>query len=267
MLKLTKLIFIFASLLTITSMYLLADEQGDIPQGMVKIEAGKFQHFFKKDEKEIRDVEPFYLDIYAVTNAEFLEFIKKNPQWSRSKISKLFADDHYLQHWDSDFIVKNNTNEIDNSPVTNVSWFAASAYAKYKGKRLPTLAEWESAAAAEIINTTNNKSLNNLELILKWYSRPTPKILPNIGSTFKNTWGVYDMHGLIWEWVADFNSSITVSVTKEAIEKNLFCGAASSEAVNKQDYAAFMRYGYRESLQGAYTVPNLGFRCAKSINK
>jgi formylglycine-generating enzyme required for sulfatase activity len=49
------------------------------------------------------------------------------------------------------------------------------------------------------------------------------------------------------------------------LERNLFCGSGSVSAKDREDYAAFMRLGFRSSLGASYTVPNLGFRCAKDV--
>lgn len=232
--------------------------------GMVKIPAGKFNPFYKKKNIKYIAVKSFYLDKYAVTNREFLEFVKENPSWSKSRVSRLFADTNYLKHWKDDFTI-NNFDQVKNSPVTNISWFAANAYCKWKGKRLPTTAEWELAANADIANRKQDDKKNLLAIILEWYDKPTPAVIPQIGSTFKNIYGVYDMHGLIWEWVYDFNNYVTGGDSRSgsAIDRNLFCGAGSANvAGNKEDYAAYMRYGFRGSLKGSYTVANLGFRCA-----
>ena len=72
------------------------------------------------------------------------------------------------------------------------------------------------------------------------------------------------MHGLIWEWVSDFNSIILTgdSRSNSAINRDLFCASGALGAVDKENYAAFMRFAFRSSLQGKYTVSNLGFRCA-----
>lgn len=241
----------------------------NLPPQMVKIQEGKFRHFFKKKDEEFVFVKAFYLDVYAVTNADFLLFVQSNPEWSKSKVSRLFADSNYLKHWEGDLLIGEKNGAINNSPVTNISWHAANAFSKWKGKRLPTTTEWEYAASADIDNREATNTTNILQIILDWYAKPTPAILPPVGSTFKNKWGVYDMHGLIWEWVFDFNNNVlnADSRSKDSIDLNLFCGASGNNATNKEDYAAFMRYGYRESLKGAYTVANLGFRCAKSVDE
>src|SRR6185312_15701148 len=115
---------------------------------MVKVNGGKFKTFYVSKTDKPLIVEPFLMDEYAVTNAEFLEFVKANPSWSKSKVKRLFADANYLKHWKSDFEIGESNKNIYNSPVVNVSWFAAVAYCRWKNKRLPTLAEWEIAGNA-----------------------------------------------------------------------------------------------------------------------
>jgi formylglycine-generating enzyme len=197
----------------------------------------------------------------AVTNDDFLAFVKANPRWARSKISRLFADISYLNQWAGDFEIGND--KIKNSPVTNVSWFAADAYARWQGKRLPTQAEWEYAASAAPIGMKRGARLTRI--ILAWYDHPNPLVLPQVRSTYKNICGLYDMHGLIWEWVDDFNSVIIHgdNASGGTNANSFFCAAGSLNSVNKEDYAAFMRFAFRQGLQARYTIQSLGFRCAK----
>jgi len=230
--------------------------------GMVSIAGGRYHPFFhRKDEPKTVRVRPFLLDINAVTNEDFLAFVKANPKWTRSKVSRLFADAGYLRQWAGDFAIGND--KIKNSPVTNVSWFAANAYAKWEGKRLPTQAEWEYAAAAAPVGMNRGAWLTRM--ILAWYDHPNPAILPAVQSTYKNTYGLYDMHGLVWEWVDDFNGVMIQGDTGSGGTNvnSFFCAAGSLNSVNKEDYAAFMRFAFRQGLQARYTIPSLGFRCAK----
>ena len=46
--------------------------------------------------------------------------------------------------------------------------------------------------------------------VREWYSAPSPASLPTAGLGRANFWGVKDLHGLVWEWVADFNSVMTI---------------------------------------------------------
>ena len=82
----------------------------------------------------------------------------------------------------------------------------------------------------------------------------------------KNGYGVYDVHGLVWEWTADFNSAILSGDARDGgADVKLFCGAGASSARNVDDYPAFMRFAFRSSLKANYCIHNLGFRCAKDL--
>lgn len=221
----------------------------------VVIPAGTYTNLFKNEG--VVAVASFALDRHPVTNAEYLEFVRAHPAWQRSRVKRIFADASYLSHWAGD--LEPGPRAHAHSPVVQVSWFAARAYAKWKQQRLPTLAEWEWAARAEGSNTVAS--------ILAWYGRPVRGPLPAVGSTFANAHGVWDLHGLIWEWVEDFNTALVTGESRAdtGLERNLFCGSGAVGASSFDDYAAFMRYAFRSSLKANYTVPNLGFRCAKDL--
>ena len=232
---------------------------------MLQIPALSFKTFYvSKTDKPI-SVAAFLLDEFAVTNVEYLEFVKATPEWSRSKVNRLFADVNYLKHWRSDFEIGIENKNIYTSPVVNVSWFAARAYCKWKGKRLPTLAEWEMAANAPPKNIVYTSIT---DYIMEWYEKPALPVLPKVKSTYQNTYGLYDMNGLVWEWTFDFNSFISTGDSRNTTndDRNLFCAGASINVTNREDYAAFLRYGFRGSLKGNYCISSLGFRCAKNLN-
>jgi formylglycine-generating enzyme len=235
------------------------------PAGMQKIQAGTYQSFFVKSGSQPTKVAPFYLSIHAVTNADYLAFVKANPAWRKSKASKLMVDNNYLRHWKNDF--EFNAGVDPQSPVVNVSWFAASAYCRWKGMRLPTTSEWELAGAAPFVWPQQTASLSVEKAVMRWYEKPSLKTLPPVQSVNKNAYGLYDMHGLVWEWVSDFNSFIGSfdSRMNDNATNNLFCAAGSLNAADKQAYASFLRYSYRGSLKGRYCIANLGFRYARSL--
>lgn len=89
--------------------------------------------------------------------------------------------------------------------------------------------------------------------------------MESVGSIYKNIYGVWDLHGLIWEWVEDFNSIFVTGESREDgnFNKNLFCGSGGLNGANKEDYAAYMRFAFRSSLKGNSSVWNLGFRCVR----
>jgi formylglycine-generating enzyme required for sulfatase activity len=114
---------------------------------MRPIPAGTYEPLLRttKDPAKIA-VPAFLLDERPVTNAEYLAFVTANPKWRRSQVARLFADESYLQHWSGD--LEPGPAAPPGAPVVRVSWFAARAYARWAGKRLPTTAEWELTAAA-----------------------------------------------------------------------------------------------------------------------
>ena len=231
---------------------------------MVLIFGGLYTPLYMKETEAKQKVCDFYMDVYPVTNAEFLEFVKANPKWRRTNVKRLFADKSYLNNWKNDLELDENAKP--NSPVTNVSWFAAKAYAEWVGKRLPTIAEWEYVASASKEKKYAASDEKTINRILEWYSKISNGEIPSVGSTEKNYWGVYDLHGLIWEWTYDFNTALVTGESRgdSDFERNLFCGSGASSAKDVKNYPAFMRYGYRSSLKANYTTHNLGFRCVKS---
>ena len=228
---------------------------------LVQIKAGSYVPLYGPVKKVQVFVNSFNIDKYPVTNTQFLSFTNNHPAYSKAKIKGLFSEKNYLDYWESDtsFGIYN-----PNAPVTNVSWFAAKNYCECQGKRLPTMDEWEYVAMADEKNSDARTKEEFNKYILSWYEKPKSFLNP-IGSTFKNYWGVYDMHGLIWEWTADFNSIFLSGESRKDKDTDnlLFCGSGSINASDLMDYAAFMRYAFRGSIRANYTTRNLGFRCAK----
>jgi formylglycine-generating enzyme required for sulfatase activity len=231
---------------------------------MAFIGGGKYTPLYGSSKNGISiNVEPFYIDKYPVTNEQFLKFIRSNPKWRRSNVKNIFADKNYLSTWKSDLELGETA--LPNSPVTNISWFAAKAYCEYYGKRLPTVAEWEFVAKADEKKPDGSKNPAYLKQILDWYSKPSSGKIGAVGEGEKNYWNVYDMHGLVWEWTSDFFSSLVTGESRgdSGLERNLFCGSGSVNASDFKNYPAFMRFAFRSSLKANYTTANLGFRCAK----
>ncbi|SUA36577.1 Serine/threonine-protein kinase pkn1 [Neisseria zoodegmatis] len=246
---------LFAALLMCTAGIAAASD-------MAAVKGGSYRPLYLKKETPMIQVKAFHMDKLPVTNAQFDTFVKKYPQWQRGKVDSKKAESGYLRHW-----TQTGSNafapaaEDLNKPVTNVSWFAAHAYCAAQGKRLPTIDEWEFAgqASATKINGTAEEGYNRT--ILDWYAEGSRKGLRDVGKGKANYWGIHDMHGLIWEWTEDFNSSLLSS--NAAAGNNMFCSGASAGSADPSDYAAFMRYGIRTSLQAKFVLNNLGFRCVK----
>jgi len=226
------------------------------PRGEVLVPAGTYIPFFRDEGETGEPIGPLWVDKQAVSNQEFLAFVRSHPEWKKSQVKSIFADPSYLEHWKGD---GQFAGELRNRPVTNISWFAARKYCEAQGKRLLRTAEWEHASDAQ-----NPK---NLKLILEWYGQP--EVASQKSLTAVNIFGVSGMHGRIWEWVEDFSSAIVGgdSRSQSEMSKSMFCGAGALKAKDPNQYATFMRIAHRSSLRANSVGRQLGFRCARSNSK
>ncbi len=231
---------------------------------MALIKGGVYTPLYTTD-KTPRIVSSFLLDSTPVTNHQFLEFVKANPKWQRKNTLPLFADKNYLKHWLSNLELGPNVSP--DAPVVNVSWFAARAFASFHHKRLPSVDEWEYVARADAHRIDATSDPEFTKILLDWYGRPNPKHLKSATTFPQNIHGIQALHGLIWEWTSDFNNAMVTGESRgdSGLDRNLFCAGGAVSATDVTNYAAFMRYAFRASLKGNYTVENLGFRCARTI--
>jgi formylglycine-generating enzyme required for sulfatase activity len=209
-------------------------------------------------------VPPFALREMPVTNAEFIAFVQMHPEWQRGRAPEVFAGAGYLASWAAPLQL--GPGLAPGAPVTEVSWFAARAYCESEGARLPTWLEWEMAAAADATRIDARSDPAWAQQILGWYERPAPAQLPPVGGV-PNLYGVRDLHGLVWEWVDDFNALFIAgdSRTQGDPDTLKFCGAGAISIVRRDSYAVLMRVALLSSLNAADSTRTLGFRCARPL--
>jgi len=210
----------------------------------------------------------FYLDKYPVTNAQFKKFIEANPEWRPDRIAANLHNGNYLKHWNEPDALARKSNH----PVVNVSWYAAVAYCRWTGKRLPTEAEWERAARG------------GLTALYPWGDQPVEKSRANysgsgigattpVGTYPANGYGLYDMAGNVWEFVADEWQSYPATPQKNPVAGgNLFTdGTAFLEVKTRRAIRGGSWGGdpinlwveYRDSHPPNGAQDFAGFRCAK----
>lgn len=165
---------------------------------MVMIPAGTFRMGCvsgldcRDNEKPVREVDipaPFALSIYEVT------FVEWDACVAADGCGGYRPDD-----WD---------NGRGSRPVTNVSWDNANSYVEWlSGEtgaeyRLPNEAEWEYAARAGTVTKYswgNDIGVNRANCAPDYCGDPWQSVAP-VGSFAPNAWGLYDMHGNVWELV------------------------------------------------------------------
>jgi formylglycine-generating enzyme required for sulfatase activity len=233
--------------------------------GYVEVAGGRFESVLPQGavptESASVQIEPFALRTLPVTVAEYAAFLRTHPDWQRGRAPAVLADARYLLQWqgpaDPGVLPAG-------APVTEVSWFAASAYCEAEGGRLPTWLEWEYAAAADATRTDARRDPAWSRRILAWYEKPGGVELAAVGGE-ANAWGARDLHGLVWEWVDDFNALFIAgdSRTQGDPDKLKFCGAGAINIIDRDSYAVLMRIALLSSLNAADTTSSLGFRCVR----
>jgi formylglycine-generating enzyme required for sulfatase activity len=203
-------------------------------------------------------VRGFLLQRHPVTNAEFLAFVSAHREWQRGSVPRILADADYLGHWSGP--LEPGPRAAAAQPVTRVSWFAAQAYCEAQQARLPSWYEWELAAAASGTQRDARSDPAWRQQILDWYARPAGDGLVAVEQGAANLYGLYDIHGVVWEWVQDFDSLLPADADPER-----FCGSGAQNLQDKENYAVLMRIALLGSLRAADTGHAIGFRCARNV--
>ena len=229
---------------------------------MVAIPAGAFRPLYGRAGDAATRVEAFRLDRDPVTRGEFLAFVRAHPEWRRSAVRPVFAErGRYLADWAGDLDAGGST--MLRQPVVAVSWFAARAYCEARDARLPSVLEWEYAAAASASQRQAARDAAFVQELVAVYATRARAMRP-VEAAETNAYGVRGMHDLVSEWVDDFNS-VLVSDDSRGIggrDNGMFCASAALGAADPGNYPAFLRYALRAGLSGRSTLETLGFRCA-----
>jgi formylglycine-generating enzyme required for sulfatase activity len=152
-------------------------------------------------------VPPFLISTSSLNYTSSLSYepaLCKPPQWLES------GNEYNIHTGSNNWYKKAGMSENNkNHPITGVSWNDAKAYgvwlSKKTGKdyRLPTEAQWEYACRA---GSTGKYSFENDASQLGnygWYKENSGKTTHPVGGKKPNAWGLYDMHGNVWEWLED----------------------------------------------------------------
>lgn len=229
--------------------------------GMVRLPAGSYLPLYRAPGEGRVRVTAFAIDRDAVTNADFLAFVRAQPAWRRGRVRPVFAERGYLAEWRADL---EPGDAGLRRPVSSVSWFAARAYCAAQGKRLPTVDEWEYAAAASETHRDAAREPAFVRTLLARYAAHRPDSL-------RNAYGVRALHGGPWEWTLDFNSVLVSDDSRglgaggDERDHGLFCASAAIGATDPSNHPAFLRYAFRAGLTGRTTARTLGFRCAADL--
>ena len=229
---------------------------------MVRIPGGEYligSEDGAENERPTRRViiKPFLIDKYEVTNAQYLEFVQETgypapPRWRPNGT-----------FWP----------EQADLPVTWVSWHDALAYANWRGVRLPTETEWEIAARCSSAfiypwgDSTNADigSRANIAGDVDGYELgPAPV---NMFPSGASCWGVYNMAGNVWEWVADWYLPSAYQNLPETGPATVTTDSLYAQRVIRGgswfDPLSHARTTSRAGFEPSFRSDILGFRCAR----
>ena len=207
-------------------------------------------------------LDSYWLDIYEVTNEKYLEFVLAT--------GHRFALD---QTCETDKCRDGNLWQgasfpprIKHQPVTQVSWHDADAFCRWRGKRLPSEAEWEKAArgpSGNLYPWGSGSPKNRATYGRKWRGVFT---MTDVGTYSQGTslYGVHDMAGNVWEWVDDWYDLKYYNWRRK---KNPRGPAEGDFKVVRGgswvNYPDTLRSSFRRWSQPEVRFNDTGFRCAK----
>ncbi|KAJ8342189.1 hypothetical protein SKAU_G00321170 [Synaphobranchus kaupii] len=268
-------------------------------ENMVQIPGGYFQLGTnaadgRDGESPAREVsvEPFAIDTYPVTNADFREFVRAMKYKTEAET---FGWSFVFQDFVSEDLKSKVTEKIESAPwwlpvekvfwrqpagpgsgirdhldepVVQVSWKDAQAFCSWRGKRLPSEEEWELAARGGLEGRTypwgNRFQTNRSNLWQgKFPEEDTAEdgyhgISPVTAFPPQNSYGLYDMMGNVWEWTSSrFPGTQAMYVLRGGSWIDTANGSANHRA----------RVTTRMGNTPDSASDNLGFRCAAGSAK
>jgi formylglycine-generating enzyme required for sulfatase activity/serine/threonine protein kinase len=203
----------------------------------------------EKPEHRVRITQPFYLGVYPVTQAEYQRVMGKNP-------GKFGGNDR--------------------RPVEMVSWEDAQEFCRRLSKqegtayRLPTEAEWEYACRAGSVGRWCFGDDESLLEQYAWYSKNSNSSTQPVGQKKPNGWGLYDMHGNVWEWCADYWDANYYKQFSDKVAADPRGPSGGSYRVFRggswRNGASDCRSAYRLWIDPGLRRDFLGFRLARSVS-
>lgn len=212
---------------------------------------------------------PYNLDKYEVTNAQFKKFLDRNPAWRRERIPPKLHNGNYLVDWNAGTFPKGKADH----PVVNVSWFAAVAYCQGSGKRLPTEAEWEWAARGGLAGKNFPWGDDPVDPARANYVGSKLGSTTPVGSYPANGYGLFDMAGNVWEFLADEWGAYHADAQTNPVAGGNFFVDKSYLAVTSRRVIrggswgggpVNLRISYRDSHPPDAAKDFVGFRCAQT---
>jgi serine/threonine protein kinase/formylglycine-generating enzyme required for sulfatase activity len=259
-----------AGALTITPPPIRIDQRllsaNTVPARMVFVPGGDYRliSWSRPTDQRVR-LDDYFIDKYEVSNQEYKEFVNAGGYLKRELWTHPFVKDGRTVPWDEAVRTLVDRTGLPgprtwsnqsfpegkaDHPVADVTWYEAEAYAAFRGKRLPTIFQWEKAARNGFMPAAGVAGMpwgafypgDPLEGRANFGTGP----LPTTGAEFgMSAFGAYNMAGNVAEWTSNDSS-----------DGFLATGGAWGDPTY-----SFAQFGGRP---GFFSSDKLGFRCART---
>lgn len=242
----------------------IADDMVQIPAGSYTI--GRDDGFVNEAPPHLVTLSAFEIDRYEVTNREFKRFVNADdcpgPLYEGAPDPCVY-DGAVQSNTRIDYYSNGNYSFF---PVLNVRWDQAEAYCRWKGKRLPTEAEWETAARGPeaLLYPWGNDAP---DCTLANYEGCTPDAIRTDEIEAASPFGVIQMAGNVAEWTADNYNDTYYEWGPTENPQGPERGA--SKVVRGGSWycpANKVTATFRDQADPKLQYNTVGFRCARSLD-
>lgn len=297
------------------AVFISADKEGvrsADTQDMVYIPEGEFvlgtddEDGIAEDGERIRRkvyVKPFYMDKYAVTNAQFARFVEETgyvtdaERYGWSYVFHLFVPFQQIEedilgravptpwwvgvkgaNWRHPEGRHSTIEDRMNHPVVHISWNDAQAYARWAGKRLPTEAEWEYAAASGVVDRKfpwgQELEQDGRHHCNVWQGEfPVRNTAEDgylgtapVDSFEPNAFGLYNMVGNVWEWCEDVFTHRPTMEDEKSLDPSVRLIKGGSYLCH-HTYCKRYRIAARTFNTVDSSTGHMGFRCVADARR
>jgi formylglycine-generating enzyme required for sulfatase activity len=242
-----------------------------VPDGEFLMGSKDADHKAAADEKPAHTVylDAFWIDRAEVSNAQYVQFLNALGEYRGAcggydcVETKIEDQDSHILRQEGRYVVESG---FEDHPVTEVTWYGAQAYCQWAGVRLPTEAEWEKAARG-VDGRLYPWGNDAPDCDKAQYAGCGGSTVP-VGSkpAGASPYGVLDMAGNVWEWVADWYDEAYYDGSPARNPQGANSGVRKVFRGGSWGYLPkFIRTTDRARNRPEYAGFNVGFRCGASV--